>query len=426
MSKEKLEKYQLKKSQNIVHYALNNSDFFKKYYKEFDLKDVWNLPTVNKKIMMDNLTEYNTVGLEKQELIDFCLEIEENQNYEERFGKYNVAMSSGTSGNKGIVITSPSEEKYLRAAFFSRFSFPRTLRLNIAFILRVTTPAFQIDKLGQKLTHISQLNTIDEIKNQLKELQPNVLSAPPSMLEILADELNEGRLNISPKKVISYAEILYPEIEEKLEQIYGSKIHQIYQASEGSIAMSCKYGSLHINEDLVYVQTLNSDGTPTHPGEPCFKMIITDLHRTAQPIIRYELNDLIITSPSNCECGSSFRVIEQVLGRSDDLFWARKTDNGDMQFIFPDFIRRAIISSSEEIEEYQAIQKSYSKVVVKIIPKTNTDKGIISKRIEKKIQQVFRKHNCKTPKIEITFKTKLERDVSQKLIRISRDFDVFF
>ena len=426
MSKEKLEKYQLKKSQNIVQYATNNSDFFKEYYKKLDSKDVWNLPTVNKKIMMDNLTNYNTVGLKKQELIDFCLRNEETQNYDARFGKYNVAMSSGTSGNKGVVITSPSEERYLRAAFFSRFSFPRTLRLNIAFILRITTPAFQIDKFGQKLTHISQLNTIDEIKNQLKEIQPNVLSAPPSMLEMLADEINEGRLNISPKRVISYAEILYPEIEEKLEQIYGSKIHQIYQASEGSIAMSCKHGSLHINEDLIYVQTLNSDGTPTSPGEPCFKMIITDLHRTAQPIIRYELNDLIITSPHKCECGSSFRVIEQVLGRSDDLFWAQRNDNGEMQFIFPDFIRRAIISSSEEIDEYQAIQKNYSKVVIHIIPETNADKETISKSIEEKIQQVFIKHNCKMPKIEVIFKTKLERDVSQKIIRISRDFDVSF
>jgi putative adenylate-forming enzyme len=190
--------------------------------------------------------------------------------------------------------------------------------------------------------------------------------------------------------------------------------------------MSCKLGSLHINEDLIYVQTLNSDGTPTPPGEPCYKMIITDLHRTAQPIVRYELNDLIITSPYKCECGSSFRVIEQILGRSDDLFWARRNDNGEMQFIFPDYIRRAIISSSEEIEEYQAIQKNYSKVVIHIVPKTDANKGTISKSIEEKIQQVFRKYNCKTPKIEVIFKTKLERDVSQKIIRISRDFDVSF
>lgn len=286
MNREKLAKYQLTKAQDIVQYSVANSKFFKQYYRNCDLEDVWNLPTVDKKIMMDNLSDYNTVGLKKEELVDFCLRIEETQNYDERYQKLNVAMSSGTSGNKGIVITSPYEEKYLRAAFFSRFNFPRTLRLNIAFILRVTTPAFQIDKFGQKLTHISQLSTINEIKHQLQELQPNVLSAPPSMLQILAKEINEGRLNISPRKVVSYAEILYPEIKEELEQVFGRKIHQIYQASEGPIAMSCKYGSLHINEDLIYVQTLNSDGTLTTPGEPCFKMIVSDLHRKVQPIIR--------------------------------------------------------------------------------------------------------------------------------------------
>ena len=83
MNQEKLEKYIQKKAQDIVKYVSKKSHFFKNYYEDYNLDDVWNLPTVNKQIMMDNLTDYNTVGLKKQELLDFCLNIEETQNYEE-------------------------------------------------------------------------------------------------------------------------------------------------------------------------------------------------------------------------------------------------------------------------------------------------------------------------------------------------------
>jgi len=425
MNQKQLEKYQLKNAQNVVKYVYQFSPFFKKHYSGFNLNDVWNLPTVNKTIMMDNLSDYNYEGLKRQELLDFCLRIEETQSYEARFGKYNVAMSSGTSGNKGIVITSPSEEKYLRAAFFARFSFPKTLRLNIAFILRVTTPAFQIDKFGQKLTHISQLDTLENICIQLRELQPNVLAAPPSMLQMVSKEINEGRLDIDPPRVVSFAEVLYPEVEEELEEIYGCKIHQIYQASEGPIAMSCKSGSLHINEDIIKIQTFNSDGTITHPGETCYKMIVTDLHRKTQPIIQYELNDLITISPQKCKCGSSFRVIEQIQGRNDDLLWSHRTDSEELQFIFPDYLRRAIISSSDEITEYQVIQKSFTELIVRLqIEKEDSEKEKIIQSVKSKIQGVFESYSCNIPKITISFEKAKAHPISQKLVRIRRDFKV--
>lgn len=425
MNREKLENYQLTKAQNIAKYICSSSPFFNKYYSKSNLNDVWNLPTVNKSVMMDNLTDYNTEGLIKQQLVDFCLRIEKTQNYEERFGKYNVAMSSGTSGNKGIVITSPREEKYLRAAFFARFSFPKTLRLNIAFILRVTTPAFQIDNFGQKLTHISQLNPLESILKSLQELQPNVLAGPPSMLQLISKEINQGRLDIKPPRVVSFAEILYPEVEKELEEIYGCKIHQIYQASEGPIAMSCKHGSLHINEDIIKVQTFNSDGTITGPGETCFKMIVTDLHRRVQPIIRYELNDLITISPDNCECGSSFKVIERIQGRSDDLLWSHRNDTGELQFIFPDYLRRAVISSSEEIAEYQVIQKSFTDLEVRLQLKSDdTPKEKISKLTEANLKQVFESYSCEIPTIKIYFKKAKPNPISQKIVRIQREFEV--
>jgi len=425
MNKEKLEKYQLKKAQTIVDFAYNNSTYFHNHFLGYNRKDVWALPITNKKLMMENLSDYNTLGFTKHDMINFCLEIEETKNYNTRFYGCSLAMSSGTSGNKGIVITSPEEEKYLQAALFARFPLPRILKIKWAFILRVTTPAFNVSKFGQKLTYISQLNTLENIKDQLEELKPNILSAPPSMLQILAKEVNAGRLNIKPKRIVSYAEVLYSDVSDEIQQIFGTKVHQIYQCSEGPIAMSCKHANLHLNEDLIDVQTIDFDGQPTQPGEPCYKMIITDLNKRSQPIIRFELDDCIVISDSLCKCGSSFRVIEKILGRTDDLYWAQRKDSNELQCIFPDYIRRAIITSSDEIEEYQAIQKEYTKILVRIYLKAgDNDKEQIISNISRNVKNVFASYKCTEPDIKVIFERPIRNPTSNKLIRIIRDFEL--
>jgi len=425
MNREKLEKFQLKKAQAIVNFAYKNSTYFYNLFRGYNQKDVWSLPITNKKLMMENLSDYNTLGFTKHDMNNFCLEIEKTQNYNRRFHGYNLAMSSGTSGNRGIVITSPQEEKYLQAALFARFPLPRVLKIKWAFILRVSTPAFNVSKFGQRMTYISQLNTLENIKNQLEELNPNILSAPPSMLHILAKEVNASRLNLKPKRIVSYAEVLSPEVKDEIEQIFGVKVHQIYQCSEGPIAMSCKHGNLHLNEDLIYVQTLDFDGKPAYPGETCYKMIITDLNKRSQPIIRFELDDSIIISDSSCRCGSSFRVIEKILGRTDDLFWAQRKDCDELQCIFPDYIRRAIITSSDKIEDYQAIQEDYNTILIRVFVKAeNSDKGQIINSISKTVKNVFASYKCTEPDIKVIFTKPVRNPISNKLIRIIRDFEI--
>ncbi|MGL6267953.1 MAG: hypothetical protein ACRC2O_08500, partial [Chitinophagaceae bacterium] len=128
-------------------------------------------------------------------------------------------------------------------------------------------------------------------------------------------------------------------------------IHQVYQSTEGFLAFSCKEGNLHFNEDLLIIEKkyLDAEKLRFHP-------IITDLMRTTQPVLRYELDD-IITEKKSCPCGSKWLIIDQIEGRSDDIL-VFNNKLGEVVKIFPDFFRRAIISSSPDIEDYAVIQKS--------------------------------------------------------------------
>jgi putative adenylate-forming enzyme len=417
-NEKKIRNYQEKRIRHVVKYAVAHSAFFRKYYSGYDMNDVWNLPVMNKKIMMDNLTGCNTVGLAGDEIISFCLEVEKTRDFTRRLNGLNIGMSSGTSGNKGIEIVTKEEEKYMKSALFARFDFPKKAKINLAFILRVSAPAFSLDRLGHKLTYVSQLDTIENIDRQLEKINPNIISAPPSMLKLLANEHKNGNLKVSPDKLISYAEVLYPDVKKYLEEVFRCPVHQIYKCTEGPIGMSCKYGNLHINEDLVAIQTLDDSGNPVPPGQPCKKLIITDLHKKALPVIRYEMNDIITVSRENCRCGSAFRVIEEIKGRTDDIFWGiRKADN-KKHFIFQDYISRMIITASDDIEDFQAIQKDYFHVVLRIRVKDGSDKNSLSEKLTSGLKGIYSAYGCFEPEVEVIFGEPVPNKYSNKLIRV--------
>lgn len=415
---EDIKQYQDHKIRKLLKYAIARSAFYRKHYSGYDLKKFCNLPSTNKNMLIEHLTDCNTVGLKKDEILDFCIEAERTRDFSRRLKGINVGMSSGTGGNKGVEIATQEEENFLKAAFFARFDFPRKEKIRLAFFLRVSSPAFNLNKFGHSLTYFSQLDSLGNITTQLKNLQPNIISAPPSMLKIFAREIEAGRLKISVKRIISYAEVLHPEVKTYIKQIFGCPVHEIYKCSEGAIAITCKYEKLHINEDLVAVELYNRDGSPTELGKPCHQMIITDLHKKSLPIIRYTLNDIITISPQKCSCGSNFRVIENVQGRADEMFWGISVEDQSKCFIYQDYISRMIITVSDDIEEFQAIQKDFTFVILRVVLKPLSPERDIIRKLTDGIRDVFTQYHCIPPTVEVIFAPPLRNINSNKLSRV--------
>jgi putative adenylate-forming enzyme len=407
-SHEDIARYQARRQRIIVDYAKRHSPFFRQLFTD-------TAAVTNKKVMMDNLSDYNTLGLAKDDLIGFALDIEEKRDFGKRWKGINIGMSSGTSGNKGIIITTRHEEAYLKAMYLARLTLPKG-RLNCAFILRVSSPAFDFSLFGNRLTYVSQLQPIESMMRQLERIDPNVVSGPPSMLKLLAQRHQQGELNIRPKLIYSYAEVLYPDVKLFLERSFGCRVLEIYQGSEGCYAISCSEGSLHINEDIVKIELLDRDGILTKEGRPSFRMLVTDLHKRSQPIIRYEVNDIITLSRSRCRCGSNFRVIESIQGRADDMLWGIRPD-GSRHFIYQDYISRKIITLSDDIDDFQVIQKTLTSIIVRLKLKKG-DKTRLKTLVMKGLQSVFEQYDCKKPAVKVIFGDPIPNQNSNKLARI--------
>lgn len=366
-----VQKYQLKQLQSLLEYSQKHSPFYKHTLKDVtlsSLEDMKKLPIINKSIMMEHFDDVNTVGLRKDDVMQYAVEKELKQDYLGYYlNEYVIGLSSGTSGNKGIYITPKSLTQKLPYVFLARSGIPlKYLPFKILFMLRVFSQGFNdINSPIISLKYLSTMTPTTEVIEHINKLKINILMAPPSLCRYLLPHAHWIKKPL--KMIVTYAEVLEKEEKERLQDIFECKVIEIYQASEGQFASACPMGNLHINEDLVYVELLDENYQDiTKPHEVAKHMIATNLVNLAQPLIRYEMNDLIVLDDP-CPCGSHFRTIKNVLGRHDDVLSFIRKD-GLVQTIFPDLMSRWIITTSENIREYQVTQNKDQSIKITIDP----------------------------------------------------------
>jgi len=405
----KIQSYQLKKIKQLVKYAKNNAVYYQKEYNNLSLDtldDFSRFPIINKQILMDHFDEINTCGLTLDEVSDYAIQNEINKNYLGYFkDQFVIGLSSGTSGNRGLYITSKSLTKRLPAVFLARSGIPlRLLPFRIIFMLRVFSQGFSdINSSMISLKYLSTMTPIDQIIEQINTQKANILMAPPSLLRILLPYA--FKLTKPLKMIVSYAEVLEDEEKARLVDQFGCRVIQIYQASEGQLASCCSKGELHINEDLVYVELLDEHLNPITDSNVCAtKMYVTNLVNQAQPLIRYEMNDLVVLNKS-CGCGSHFRVIKNIIGRDDDVF-EFQTHHQKSRHVFPDLMSRWIITTSSDVREFLVIQlsKNRIKIVCDLMNNTVESNAVIKKKIADRFEKELAEFDIDC-EIEIVFET---------------------
>lgn len=420
------------KSENIFKFPddaikIINGDFFNfaLINTQVMMNNFSKLPVINKQAMMDNFDGLNTCGLKKDEVMAFALEKEFSGDYTGYYkDRFVVGLSSGTSGNKGIYITPKELTERLPFVFLARGGIPLScLPFRILFLLRVFSQGFEdINAPLIDLIYKSTMNPPQDLIDIINAKKINIIMAPPSMLRVMME--HAGQIKHRIKMIVSYAEVLEKEEKSRISSIFKSPVNEIYQASEGQIGSTCKCGSLHINEDLVFVELFDNDGnTVDQPGVVASKMIVTNLINNAQPLIRYEMNDVIVLG-EKCKCGSSFRVIEKILGRNDDILVLRDVNGADRN-VFPDLFARWIITTDDKIREFKVVQTSTDEleITVDLFCSKDSDKcdeqEDILEKLQRRITDELLKYEIKCNMLIVSQKIPLPR-VKSKFKRFNR------
>jgi phenylacetate-coenzyme A ligase PaaK-like adenylate-forming protein len=170
-------------------------------------------------------------------------------------------------------------------------------------------------------------DSLETIVRRLNDWQPEVLAIYPSVLKQLADEQIAGRLRIRLQRVATSAEVLPDDTRRRVHEAWGLTVFDTYGATEyAPIAAECAYGRKHLFEDGAVIEIVDERGSPVPAGACGDRVLITPLDRRTQPLIRYEISDMVRPLDEACPCGRPFRLIESIEGRVEDVLYFSSRD----------------------------------------------------------------------------------------------------
>lgn len=386
--------FQEARARRQVAHAVAHSPFYRQHWQGTTPSDWRTLPTVDKRLMMANFTAFNTRGIDGDAAMAVALHAEEVRDFRPTVPgtDLTVGLSTGTSGHRGMFLVSPQEQAAWAGALLARV-LPGVLwrkqGWKTTLFHRATSNLYErVRGRFVTLCYHDLMLPLPEAVAALNEEQPDLLFGPPTLLARLADERRAGRLRIRPEQVFSVAEVLEPQDAVHLAAAFGlPALQQVYQCTEGLLAVSCPHHRLHLMEDLVAIQTEDlGDGRVTP--------IVTDLWRTTQPILRYRLGDVLTLAPEGrCACGSAFRVIERIEGRQDDVCQFL-TPRGECVAFYPDTVRRAILLASAQIADYAVRQTQSGSALVYLALLPGAERALVEEAVRASFTRVLASYGC--------------------------------
>ena len=391
-----LARYQDRHARQIVAFARRHAPFYAEHWRGHDPADWQCLPTIDKRLMMDNFDRFNTRGVGRDAAMAVALGAERSRDFRPTLGDLTVGLSSGTSGHRGLFVVSPWESAAWAGTILARLLTLRRQGYRVAFFLRSNSNLYE--GVGGRLVRFrffDLMQPLPEAIAALNDFRPQIIVGPPSLLGFLADARVQGTLRARPERLISVAETLEPQDRARLETAFDAPVGQVYQCTEGLLAITCARGSLHVQEDLVAVQ---HEPLPGEAGR--VTPIVTDLWRRTQPIIRYRLNDVLRLAPGRCPCGSPFRVLDAVEGRCDDVCYF-DGDDGEPRVVYPDTIRRMVLLASPQIDDYRAAQERCGHLRIGLAVRPGADFAPVAAAVRATVLATLAGYHCRPPDLTI-------------------------
>jgi putative adenylate-forming enzyme len=324
-----------------------------------------------------------------------------------RIGHLIAGASTGTSGNRGLFVISQAERFAWLGAILAK-ALPDFWRHRdrIAVLLPIDTPLYTSANRTRILT-LRFFNTsapLAEHRSDLLAFDPTVLIAPPRVLRQIA----EMDMGIAPRRVFSCAEKLESFDRGLIETAFRVPLREIYMATEGLLAVTCAHGRLHLTEDCMHFDFEEKAGGLSVP-------IISDFSRRTQIMARYRLNDLLRLSSHACPCGSPLQVVDEIVGREDDIFYLGG-DGERLVELTPDILRNTIIDSDRCILDFKLVQTDRNKLVLHL---PATVPALVRERVHENLGLLLRRHMIARTDIQLM---DLIPEPDKKLRRVTRQW----
>jgi len=253
-------------------------------------------------------------------------------------------------------------------------------------------------------------DTIAQYIEAMEAFDPVVIQAYPSSIACIARWLlqngqrYQGR---SLKGVVTSSEMLADAARREISTAFNVAVFDWYGQSErvGAIG-TCTHGSYHIIEDSGFVELL-----PKSPGTA--DLVGTGFGNLAMPLLRFRTADTVLLKNHEfrCGCGTSYRVVEKIIGREND----RIITSDGREHIMLDFIFDEVAG----LKEAQILQEKIDEIhlCVVLYPGFNlSDMSILKDRARQRLGAHVQVHLRQMERIERTSAGKVSLIVN-KLIK---------
>jgi phenylacetate-CoA ligase len=208
---------------------------------------------------------------------------------------------------------------------------------------------------------------------QLEKFQPRFICGYPNAIELAARFiLKAGRPHLKPAAIITDSEQLYDYQRELFSSVFGCPTFSNYDSWEAhAIATECaEHSGLHIAAENLIVEIVDDAGNQLSAGREG-RIAITSLHNHAMPFIRYIIGDLGVAKDELCHCGRGLPLLAGLSGRTTDVIYTKSGKAISGTALLHVFLPPMGVS------QFQFVQESYEKVVIKVIMDRNYPKAYL-------------------------------------------------
>ena len=221
----------------------------------------------------------------------------------------------------------------------------------------------------------------------LREFQPYCLIVYPNSLDAIAAHCEEQGIGLPGlAKIRTVGETLSPRVRERARKVLSAEIADHYSSQEaGSIAIECpESGLYHVMAESVIVEVVDDQGRPCREGATG-RVLVTDLHNFAMPIVRYEIGDYAeVAGP--CPCGRGLPALKAILGRERNLILM---PDGSRHWPLVGFHAYRDIAP---VSQYQFIQHDRERIEVRLVmeaPMTQAQEAKLKDHMRKSLGHPF-------------------------------------
>lgn len=385
-SKEEIDEFQNMKVIDIVNYAYNNIEFYRKKYDEYGVdinsikgvKDLKKLPLISKEEVIENMEDMIPRSLNKNKL--------------------RYITTGGTSGKPMGIYTSYDNEIIEWAnvvAFWSRIGYKKESCRAVFRGKRLSCVEqgryWIYDSIKKELSistfHMNDENMMDFF-NQINRYKPEFFHGYMSAIVTFTNFMkkNNLKLDYKLKAILATSENIYKHQVEFVEEYYNTRVFSFYGHTERLIFAGECEGSrqYHVNPTYGFAEIVNEKGEVVDNGE-IGELVGTGFINKIMPLIRYKTGDIAkLSRNQKCDsCGRNHQIIENVEGRWKQEMLVKK--DGTLFSMTSLNIHSEIYS---EIEKFQLYQDTPGEIVLKVVPKAGTTQDKINILIEEMLGKV--------------------------------------